>query len=80
MSKEGKKIFELIKKLFPINRSLTGEGNRKTLNIIKENLKNFGRPNFTQVNLSQEKKYSIGLFHQNGMLRKLTFQTLQIKK
>ena len=40
MSKEGKKIFELIKKLFPINRSLTGEGNRKTLNIIKENLKN----------------------------------------
>lgn len=29
-------LYELIKKLFPICRSLTGNGNRKTLNIIKE--------------------------------------------
>ena len=26
----------LAKKLFPINRSLTGEGNRKTLSILKD--------------------------------------------
>ena len=32
---EGKKIFHLIKKLFPINRSLTGKGVRKTLKILK---------------------------------------------
>ena len=29
--KEGFKIFNLSKKLWPYNRSLTGEGNRKTL-------------------------------------------------
>ena len=28
-------MYNLIKKLYPINRSLTGEGNRKSLNIIK---------------------------------------------
>jgi aminopeptidase-like protein len=32
---EGKKIFGLIRNLFPINRSLTGEGVRKTLKILK---------------------------------------------
>ena len=32
--KEGKKIYKTIKKLFPINRSLTGDGNRKTLQIL----------------------------------------------
>ena len=29
--KEGLKIFNLSKKLWPYNRSITGEGNRKTL-------------------------------------------------
>jgi len=29
------KIYNLIKKLFPINRSLTGKGNRFTLKILK---------------------------------------------
>ena len=37
---ESKKIgllaFDLMKRLFNINRSLTGEGNRKTLKIIKK--------------------------------------------
>ena len=70
MSKEGKKIFELIKKLFPINRSLTGEGNRKTLNIIKENLKNLQILEF-----KSGKKVFDWIIPRNGMLRKLTFQT-----
>ena len=30
------KIQKYLEKLFPINRSLTGDGNRKTLNIISE--------------------------------------------
>ena len=32
---EQKKMINLIKKLWPINRSLTGEGNRQTLRILK---------------------------------------------
>ena len=32
---EQKEMLNLIKKLWPINRSLTGEGNRKTLKILK---------------------------------------------
>ena len=32
---QGKKIFDLIKKLYPINRCLTGKGVRQTLRIIK---------------------------------------------
>jgi aminopeptidase-like protein len=33
---ENKSIYNLIKKLYPINRSLTGNGNRITLNIIRD--------------------------------------------
>ena len=33
---EGKYIFHLIKKLYPINRCLTGEGVRKTLKHLKK--------------------------------------------
>ena len=40
---ESKKIgllaFDLMKRLFNINRSLTGEGNRKTLKIIKKKIR-----------------------------------------
>jgi len=32
----GKNIYSLIKKLYPINRSITGDGNRITLNIIRK--------------------------------------------
>ncbi len=32
--------YNLAKTLFPINRSLTGKGNLKTLNILKKNIKN----------------------------------------
>ena len=48
----GKKIFNLAKKIFPINRSLTGEGNRRTLKIIKNiipNLKIKEIPSLTKV-------------------------------
>ena len=38
--KIGKKIYSLAKVLFPINRSLTGSGNRKTLKILKSINKN----------------------------------------
>ena len=34
--KIGNEIYTLIKRLYPICRSITGDGNRKTLNIIKE--------------------------------------------
>ena len=32
----GEDIYELARRLYPINRSITGEGNRQTLGIIKE--------------------------------------------
>ena len=35
MKSIGKEIYELIKELFPINRSLSGEGVRETLRILK---------------------------------------------
>ena len=36
---QGIKIYNLVKKLFPINRSITGKGNRKSLEILKETFK-----------------------------------------
>ena len=36
----GNKIYKLAKRLFPINRSITGSGTRKTLEILKEHNKN----------------------------------------
>ena len=38
--KEGLKIFNLSKKLWPYNRSITGEGNRKTLKDLKRVVNN----------------------------------------
>ncbi|MCK4553669.1 DUF4910 domain-containing protein [Candidatus Parcubacteria bacterium] len=35
-NKAGEEMFDLIKKLYPINRSITGNGVRETLKIIKE--------------------------------------------
>ena len=32
---QGREIYKLIKKLYPINRSLTGKGVRQTLRILK---------------------------------------------
>ena len=36
MGKSNYYLNPIYEKLFPINRSLTGDGNRKTLNIISE--------------------------------------------
>ena len=40
MNKIGEKILNLIKKLYPINRSLTGPGNLETLKMIKNIIPN----------------------------------------
>ncbi|MDB3895703.1 DUF4910 domain-containing protein [Alphaproteobacteria bacterium] len=37
---DGGLMLDLMARLFPLNRSLTGEGNRKTLNILREYLPN----------------------------------------
>ena len=50
---EGEKIFNLMNELWPICRSITGDGVRKTLNIIK--------------NIINDLKI-IGKFQRNGML------------
>ena len=34
-----KKYYQLGKKLFPLNRSITGEGVRETLKILKKHIK-----------------------------------------
>ena len=46
-------MLELAKKLFPICRSLTGNGNRKTLNIIKKFL-----PKLKITEIPSGKKFS----------------------
>lgn len=35
---QGEEIYELAKRIFPLNRSITGNGNRQTLSIIREYL------------------------------------------
>ena len=35
MADEGKRMYDLCEELFPICRSLTGEGNRETLRILQ---------------------------------------------
>ena len=40
MNRIGDKILNLIKKLYPINRSLTGPGNLETLKMIKNIIPN----------------------------------------
>ena len=36
----GNKMYRLAEELFPINRSITGDGVRKTLSILNEHVKN----------------------------------------
>ena len=40
LNKYSKRMLSWAKSLWPMNRSLTGEGNLKTLNFIKEKFKN----------------------------------------
>ena len=52
MNSEGKSMYDLAKRLFPICRSITGDGNRETLTIIKESipgLKCYEVPSGTEV-------------------------------
>ena len=37
---KNNQIYDLCKKIQPIYRSITGEGNRKTLNILKRLIQN----------------------------------------
>lgn len=49
---EGKTIYKFAEKIFPLNRSLSGEGNRQTLKLIKKiipNLKIKEIPSLTKV-------------------------------
>jgi len=39
-SKLGNELLNLAKRIFPLNRSLTGDGNRQTLQILKEYISN----------------------------------------
>ena len=55
---------QILKKLFPICRSITGNGFLKSLNILKKELKQLKIKNF-----SSGKKYLIGRYQQNGMLK-----------
>ena len=54
---KNNKIYNLCKKLWPINRSLTGKGNLETLKILKK----------VHKRLIQVKKFLIGKFLMNGM-------------
>ena len=40
----GREIYDFAGKIYPINRSITGEGVRKTLRLINEELTNSGAP------------------------------------
>ena len=50
------------KKLFKLNRSITGKDTEKTLKIIKKNFKNL-----KIIKLNLEQRYMIGLYLQNGI-------------
>ena len=56
------KVFFLAEKLFPICRSITGSGTRKTLKIIKSELKNL---KINEVHF-WKKNFLIGLCLKNG--------------
>ena len=55
----------LCKKLFPINRSLTGKGNRKTLSILRDIY-----PDLQIKSFKSNTKVLTGLSQKNGMLKK----------
>lgn len=38
LDQTGKNIYEIVKKIFPLNRSLTGDGVRKTIDILSQSL------------------------------------------
>ena len=73
---KNNQMFNWAKDLFPICRSITGEGVRKTLNYCKKihdeiKIKKISCP---------VKKYMIGLFLMSGILKMRMFQKLMEKK
>ena len=62
--KYSKNIFNFSKEIFPICRSLTGAGNRKTLKLIK---KKFQYLKFMKSNL--DRRFLIGKSLKNGTLK-----------
>ena len=58
-----KKLLNLAKLIFPIHRSITGEGNRNTLKLLKNINKEI-----RLKKLRQGKKFLIGPFLKNGKL------------
>ena len=47
----GKKIYEFAKELWPLNRSITGEGTRETLRYIKKHLPNLKIRSINQLSI-----------------------------
>ncbi len=45
----GNKIHNLAKKLWPINRSITGQGNRETLKVLKEVCPHIDENNYFRI-------------------------------
>lgn len=61
----GEKIYQLAKRLFPICRSITGDGVRKTLAIIKEYI-----PELIVHEIPSGLLFLTGQFQRNGILKK----------
>ena len=70
----GNKI-NLVSKLFPINRSLTGEGVRETLKIISSHI-----PNLKIKSVPSGTKVLIGVFQKNGLVKEAYIITPSGKK
>lgn len=67
------KLEKIFDELFPILRSITGKGYRKSLEILSRYIK------FKKENYKTGKKYLIGLYQKNGFLKKHILFT-KIKK
>ena len=60
------KIENYFDKLFPLNRSITGEDYQKSINIISEIIP------LRKLILLQTKRFLTGKFQKSGMLKRLT--------
>lgn len=62
----GAYCYEIAKKLFPICRSITGNGFRQSLAILKEEL-----PEINVFEVPSGTEFSIGLYLKSGTVQKL---------
>ena len=62
-SKLENELFSLMQELFPICRSITGNGVRKTLKILKKEI------DLKIVNVPSEPRFLIGKYLMNGTLK-----------